>query len=147
MNNLLQLHAFRQALYQKLGPARDALFELGDAVLTTPKVPSFAHLSLSPLFRRQWPSLYEALDDGRPDAQALMPLILDHLSASAFDDPILIGDHTPWARLSARTLPDRTYSRRGPRPMRRSKSRMRSTARCSSRPGMVGTLKRRPSAR
>ena len=53
MNNLLQLHAFRQALYQTIGPARDALFELGDAVLTTPKAPSFAHLSLWPLFRRQ----------------------------------------------------------------------------------------------
>lgn len=109
MNNLLRLHHFRHAVYEQLGPARDALFELCDAVLTTPKPSSFAHLSLSPLFRRQWSSLYEALQDGRPDRTALMDLILDHVPEHTPERPLLIGDHTAWPRLSARTLPERTY--------------------------------------
>jgi hypothetical protein len=56
--NINKLVAFRQAAYDVLGPARDALFELGDAVLLTPRVNSFAELSLSPIFRRRWPSVY-----------------------------------------------------------------------------------------
>ena len=33
-----------------------------DAVLTSRGVPSFAELSLSPVFRREWPSLYKVLE-------------------------------------------------------------------------------------
>lgn len=110
MTKLLQLHHFRQTLYDQLGPARDALFELCDAVLTTPKPPSFAHLSLSPLFRRQWPSLYEALQDGRLDRRALMDLLLEHMPTSALERPLLIGDHTAWPRLAARTLKERSFT-------------------------------------
>ena len=46
-----KLKAFRQAVYEAFGPARDALFELADAVLLTPSANSFAELSLSPVFR------------------------------------------------------------------------------------------------
>ena len=35
-----------------------------DAVLVTRSVYSFVELSCSPVFRRQWPSIYEALEDG-----------------------------------------------------------------------------------
>lgn len=118
MNNLQHLHHFRQALYEHLGPARDALFELCDAVLTSPHPPSFAHLSLSPLFRRQWPSLYEALQDGRPDRAALMDLLLDHVPDQALERPLLVGDHTAWPRLSARTLSERTYTHHADRQTR-----------------------------
>lgn len=118
MCNLLRLHHFRHALYERLGPARDALFELCDAVLTTPKPPSFAHLSLSPLFPRQWPSLYEALQDGRPDRAALMDLMLDHVSETALERPLLVGDHTAWPRLSARTLSGRSYTHHADRQTR-----------------------------
>ena len=61
------LIAFRQAAYGCLGRAEDALFELADAVLLTPSATSFAALSLCPAFRRGWPSVYEALEDSRPD--------------------------------------------------------------------------------
>jgi hypothetical protein len=67
-----KLQEFRQAVHPLLGRAKDALFELMDAVLTTGHISSFAMLSLSPLFRRQWPSLYEALQDGRPQRNKLM---------------------------------------------------------------------------
>lgn len=122
MNNVLRLQAFRQALYEAFGPARDALFELCDAVLTTPSAASFAHLSLAPLFRRQWPSLYEAIEDARPDPLRLMRLTLNYADESAFSHtlarPLLVGDHTAWPRLSAKTLEDRSYEHHADRQTR-----------------------------
>nr|WP_238845809.1 hypothetical protein [Nostoc edaphicum] len=60
---LTQLEKFRQAIYDSLGKAKDAVFELMDAVLTSPSIPSFVSLSQSPVFRRQWSSIYAALHD------------------------------------------------------------------------------------
>jgi hypothetical protein len=65
-NKLIQ---FRQAAYECLGNTKDALFELSDAVIAMSTVQSFAKLSCSRYFRRAWPSLYEALQDGRPDRE------------------------------------------------------------------------------
>ena len=101
-----RLKAFRQMAYEALGTAKDALFDLIDAVLLTPSATSFAELSLSPVFRRQWPSVYEALQDGRPDRDRLLTLYADEIRGE--DRPLLVGDHTAWPRLSARTLRDRT---------------------------------------
>ena len=74
-----KLQDFRNEVYQLLGPARDATFELMDAVLVTRNVYSFAELSLSPVFRRKWPSLYEALDDCRPKSHKLMKLYINKI--------------------------------------------------------------------
>jgi len=82
------------------------MFELGDAVLLTVHANSFAEFSLSPAFRRQWPSVYEALQDGRPDRSALLRLYLDQMVW--VEHPILVGDYTAWSRLEAYTLRDRT---------------------------------------
>lgn len=102
-NNLIE---FRQAAYQCLGKARDAQFELADAVLLTPAANSFAEFTCSPAFRRRWPSVYEAIQDGTPDRQGLLRLYVAQIPSSP--RPLLAGDHTAWARLSARTLRDRT---------------------------------------
>lgn len=101
-----KLSRFRQAAYRNLGTARDALFELSDAVMCTSAANSFAELSCSKHFRRRWPSVYEALQDGRPDRQALMRLYCRNVSAEA--RLILAGDHSAWPRPSAYTLRDRT---------------------------------------
>jgi hypothetical protein len=61
MELLAKLKAFRQAAYNHLGKANDATFELTDAVLLTRNAYSLADLSLCPVFRRRWPSIYEAL--------------------------------------------------------------------------------------
>jgi hypothetical protein len=98
--NLIQ---FRQAAYDQLGAARDALFELGDAIIDTPAANSFAELSCSKRFRRQWSSAYEALQDGRPDRTGLMELYCRNVKVEA--RPILVGDHTAWPRPSADTDP------------------------------------------
>jgi hypothetical protein len=102
-NKLIQ---FRQAAYACLGSARDAFFELSDAVIDMPAVQSFAELSCSRYFRRGWPSLYEALQDGRPDREQLMRLYGQHMSLG--ERPMLAGDHTAWPRPTAYTLRDRT---------------------------------------
>jgi hypothetical protein len=106
-DNLSKLIAFRQSVYNRLGPARDALFELGDAVLLSPPVRSFPELTLSPIFRRKWSSSYEAIEDGRPPRIPLLHLYLDCLGDRR--QPILAGDHTAWPRLTAPTLKDRTF--------------------------------------
>lgn len=107
MTSVDNLQQFRHDIYIRLGNGRAALFDLMDAVLTTRSISSFVELSLSPFFRRQWPSIYAALQDGHPPRHNLM-----HQCAKHIPDSLLIviaGDHTAWPRLHAKTLQDRTY--------------------------------------
>ncbi|MBD2119343.1 transposase [Trichocoleus sp. FACHB-262] len=76
-------------------------------VLSSPSVTSFAELSCSPLFRQQWSSLYEALQDSRPQRRKLMRLYIEQMRQG--ERPVLAGDHTIWARPYATTLQERTY--------------------------------------
>jgi len=71
------------------------------------QVQSIAELSCAPAFRRQWPSLYEALQDSRPQRDELMKLYL-----AQWDEEgriLLAGDHTVWERLYAPTLSGRSF--------------------------------------
>lgn len=77
--SLEKLKQFRTEAYHLLGPAKDTTFELMDAVLLTRNAYSFAELSLSPVFRRKWPSLYESIEDCRPNRQKLMKLYLQEI--------------------------------------------------------------------
>ncbi len=104
---LEQLKQFRTGAYTILSKAKDALFDLMDAVLVTRSVYSFAELSLSPVFRRQWSSVYEAIQDGNPPGTELMKLYIKQQSFK--EQIILAGDHTAWARLDACTLKERTF--------------------------------------
>ena len=76
---LNKLKQFRSNVYTILGNAKEALFDLMDAVLVTRSVYSFAELSVSPLFRRQWSSIYEALSDSNPPREKLMQLYIEQL--------------------------------------------------------------------
>jgi hypothetical protein len=107
MISLQKLQEFRKSIYGRLGNARDALFDLMDAVLTTRSITSFVELSLSPLFRRKWPSLHEALQDAHPPRQALMKEYVGTLDEA--EVTVLAMDHTAWSRLHAETLQERTY--------------------------------------
>lgn len=51
-----QLQKFRQQAYQCLGNAKDATFELADAVMTTRHISCLGDLAMSALFRREWSS-------------------------------------------------------------------------------------------
>ena len=81
--NSERLKDFRQAAYELLVRAKDATFELMDAVMTTRNASCLAEFSLNPLFNRQWPSVYEALQDCRPDRKKLMLLYLEQLQKEA----------------------------------------------------------------
>lgn len=101
-----QLASFRQEVYELLNFAQDATFELMDAVLTTRNVYSLADFSLSPFFRRKWPSIYETVQDCRPSRNKLMCLYIKQIPKEK--RPVLAVDHTVWERLHSPTL-DRTY--------------------------------------
>jgi hypothetical protein len=104
---LTQLEKFRQAVYDSLGKAKDAVFELMDAVLTSPSIPSFVSLSQSPVFRRKWSSIYAALHDSRPPKRKLLKLMVEQVVTD--EQPFLAGDNSFWARPEAKTLKDRTF--------------------------------------
>jgi hypothetical protein len=106
-----RLEEFRQVAYKYLGRAKDATFELTDAILLTRNVYSLADLSLSPVFRRKWSSIYEALQDSRPQRQKLMQLYIKQIPLKG--RPLLAGDHTNWSRPDAVTLQERTYEHSG----------------------------------
>jgi hypothetical protein len=108
-----KLREFRQAAYKRLGKAHDATFELTDAILTTRTAYSLADFSLSPFFRRKWPSIYEALQDSRPQRQKLMQLYIKQIPTTE-NRPLLAGDHTLWPRPDAVTLQDRTIEHTSP---------------------------------
>ena len=76
-----QLDEFRQLAYECLGNAKDAtFFELADAVMTTRHVSCLGDFALDPLFRREWSSVYEALQDCSPDRSKLMQLYIQQMS-------------------------------------------------------------------
>ena len=101
-----KLKTFRQAAYQYLTREGDATFELTDAILLTRHAYCLADLSLSPVFRRTWSSIYEALQNCRPQCHKLMQLYIQQMPTDV--RPILAGDHTAWPRPDALTLQERT---------------------------------------
>ena len=102
-----RLQSFRQGIYDRLGKARDAVFELMDAVLLSPSIPSLVSLSQSPVFRRKWPSIYAALHDSRPPRAKLMKLMVSEIPTQ--EQPLLAGDMTHWSRPEAKTLKERSF--------------------------------------
>jgi hypothetical protein len=108
-----RLADFRQFIYDRcFVRARDALFEMLDAVIITRSITSFAELSLSPVFRRQWPSLYEALDDAVIDRQAVLGQLLAQVRRErpeAKDRLLMVIDHSSWPRAQAYCLEDRSF--------------------------------------
>lgn len=102
------LRAFRKAFYGCLIRRADALFELTDATLTAGSVPSPPHLSLTPIHRRGWGSLYAALSKGGVDAEVLKKLLISYDSITG-STPVYAVDVTSWPRCDAETSPKRGY--------------------------------------
>jgi hypothetical protein len=109
-----RLIAFRQTLYNRgFTRRKDAQFELLDALLLWGPVRSFAELSLSPTFHREWPSLYAALEDGRQDEEAIRSQLASLLPSEGV--VVFPLDATFWRRPCSPTLEDRQYGH-GPSP-------------------------------
>jgi len=102
------LSEFRQAVYgSALTKRRDALFELLDALLLKGPLPSFPMLAFSVFCQRQWPSLYQAIEEGRIDLSWLRAFLAQQVPTQGICYYALDG--VPWARPQASTLPDRQY--------------------------------------
>jgi hypothetical protein len=108
--NLNTLRRFRQALYQALRQAKDALFEVCDALVSEPAAHSFAELSLSPRWRRRWCSLYAAFRDGCIDRAALRTTFARQAPLPGVGQRLVVGvDVSTVARPESPTARDRTY--------------------------------------
>src|SRR5205814_10427140 len=99
----------RQQMYGCFERSRDALFNVSDALLSEPQARSLPELSLSVFFERRWPSVYEALQDGRINTERLRAVFVQALLESKpADEPIWIGlDSSSMQRLEAEKSRDR----------------------------------------
>jgi hypothetical protein len=104
---LARLGSFRTELHACFTRRADALFELGDALLSAPAVPSLPHLSLEPVCRRGWGSVYAALARSRIDTERLQDLLASHLPDA--NPPVFAVDVTTWPRCDAECSPERGY--------------------------------------
>src|SRR5688572_1825515 len=106
LNNLIE---FRQTMYEQiLTKERDAQFELIDALLLNDHPGCFAELSRSPVFRRGWPSVYGAIEEGRQHQQRLGHCFVQQVPRQGVQ--VFPLDTTVWAHPSARTLTGLVYA-------------------------------------
>jgi hypothetical protein len=104
---LVRLGVFRSELHACFTRRADALFELGDALLCAPAIPSLPHLSLEPACRRGWGSVYAALARGRIEVERLRDLLASSLPPAG---PLVFAvDVTTWPRCDAECSPERGY--------------------------------------
>ncbi len=107
-----KLRMFRERLYACMGRRADALFELVDAILSAGAVPSPPHLSLAPIHRRGWGSLYAALSKGQLAEDPLRELLAGHPledNTKEATPPVYAVDVTSWPRCDAESSPGRGY--------------------------------------
>lgn len=107
--NVNTLNAFRHAMYSCLERAADALFNTVDALSSETGAHSFPELSQSPFFERKWPSLYEALEDGKINAERLREVMVEFAPLPKAGSWVFVGvDTSNLYRKEAETLADRT---------------------------------------
>ena len=86
------LDHLRQQMYGCFERSRDALFTLSDALLSESQARSLPELSLSAFFERSFPSVYEALQDGRINVERLREVFVQALLENQpTDEPIWLG--------------------------------------------------------
>jgi DDE superfamily endonuclease len=104
------LEVYRHNLYHEcFTRAADALFDLADALLTDVTAGSLIELSQAACFRRGWPSLYEALEDGQIDRAALIRVFTELLPQRLIGTRLVLGlDTSSILRPEAHTSKDRT---------------------------------------
>ena len=109
--SLKRLVDFRLGVYASFTFRADTLFELVEALLLCPIIRSAVEVSQSPVFRRRFASVYDALDNGRIDPTALRKVLVE----AEPDDALTVAgyavyalDTTIAARPDADTVPDRS---------------------------------------
>src|SRR5579875_3573921 len=106
-NTLLEL---RQQMYGCFESSQDVLFNVSDALLSEAAARSLPEWSLTLFFQRRWPSVYQALQDGRINVGRLRTAFVQTLLRDkAPTEPIWLGlDSSNLPRLQAETSADRS---------------------------------------
>ena len=129
--NELQFIEFRKELYKNLNSRADATMDLIDALCGNQTATSSVQLSLNPLFRRQYASLHDAVDNfsmtgNTQSKHTEQQQKLTHVTASLISKPVtrnfylLATDATSQPRQFAKTLRDRGFVYR-PNPIKGNK--------------------------
>ena len=107
--NLNTFKGIRQQMYESFERGADGLFNLCDALLSESQARSIPELSQSPLFERQWSSLYQALKQGKINTARLQQIWLEALIAEMPEGETLwvSVDASSIARPEAYTSEDR----------------------------------------
>jgi len=102
------LNQFRTTLYQTFPNRADTLFELVDAISSTPDAKSVVEYSLADCFRRSYSSLFKAVNEIKIEEKTLPHLLAPYLpKPKKWPFWLLIADVTPHPRPYAKTLEDR----------------------------------------
>jgi hypothetical protein len=101
------LQRLREAVYDCATARGDALFELGDAVLSAGSAPSLPHYSCAVVFRRSHGMIYQGLRRGRLDEERLRDVLVAHRPADW--PPVFAIDASTIARPYAVTSPGREF--------------------------------------
>ena len=112
----LIINQFRQAVYSRLEQRADAVLDLVDGLTSATGVESPVAVSESPLFRRRFSSVYDALEHGRLDLFWVRKLLNRHQPEAAetiAGYEVYAVDCTEDAHAEAETLPDRHQTRKG----------------------------------
>lgn len=107
VDQLRLLRGFRDEAFECLGRRRDALFELVDGLLVAESMPSLPHLSLLPIHRRRWGSVYAALAVGEVDAERIAEVLAAQRPGG--EPPVFAVDASTWARCDAECSPGRGF--------------------------------------
>jgi hypothetical protein len=103
-----KLIEFRQQIYANaLSKARDAQFELVDALLSNCRIKSFPELSLAAVHQRQWHSCYAALENGKQDKVWLRAYLCKQVPDLAVR--VFALDSSVWCHPRAQTLEGLLY--------------------------------------
>jgi hypothetical protein len=102
---------FRLQVYASVTFRADAVFELVDALLLSPILRSAVEVSQSPLFRRRFASVYDALTEGKINPAALRHTLIaaepaDALTVAGY--AVYVVDTTIAPRPDAATVPERS---------------------------------------
>jgi hypothetical protein len=107
--NINILRQFRHDIFACFLRAGDALFNTVDALMTETQAKSLPELSESLWFERQWPSVYEAFEDGRIDQVSLQEVFARYLPQPEAAHWLWLGiDASSIMRPRAITSPDRS---------------------------------------
>jgi len=77
--HVTQLEQFRQQVYQNFNKRADALMDLIDALSSNTSARTVVELSLNPCFRRDYSSLFKAIDECQIESSRIAKLAKAHL--------------------------------------------------------------------